>query len=316
MIRFFTENRGFAALLLPLFIVAYFVLNAANSAPFEHLYFGFFGDYATQNSTMLQVIAASMLLVNASLLNYVFNIHNFYTKTTYLPAFIYIVWMSFYKEMYEPSGVLFSHTFFVLAINQLFYLNQNEDGRRNVFNASLFFGVGACLQPAILVIFPFIFISVWILRPFVFRETLLVMAGFLTPFLYAWVASTFQDKSFFEGWEFKIINFQDFNVFAIVFASFTLLFSLLSFWGMNVQMNKSSIRFRKQIRVLSWLFFASLIMGTINFITQKTTPFSYSFIILPIYALFAFLVKPISLFMNSLITLLVLLSFIRFFISI
>ena len=67
---------------------------------------------------------------------------------------------------------------------QLFRLYQNEDGRAAVFNAAFFAGISAVVHPPIIMILPFLFIMVWSIRPFVLRESLLLITGFGIPLIY------------------------------------------------------------------------------------------------------------------------------------
>ncbi len=317
MIKLFTENRGIAALLLPLIVVGYMLMYTyypKNGANIE-LYYGFFGTFSFSNNNYLSIIAGCFLLLNGALINFVFNTHNFFEKITYLPALIYIVWMSFYNEMFIPSGLMLAHTFFILGIHQLFFLNQNEDGRRRVFNAALFFGLSASLQPIVLAVFIFIFFSVWVFRPFVLRESMLIITGFVIPFLYAIVALKFQNKSLWDDWEFTFIDWKNLTTPAFIFAGLIVVFFTFSRWGLSRQLHNCSIRFRKQITVLRILFFVAICMGAINFFTQNTMPFSFAFIILAFTSYYAFHFKPVAIFMNYFFALVFVLSIARFFIS-
>lgn len=317
MIRLFTENRAFAALLIPVLITGYLFLNYTFPFfdQFAILNFGFFGSYTIDGLWINAIGGGIILLLNASLINYVFNSHNFFNKTTYLPAIIYITWMSFYKEMYVPSGTMLSHTFFILAINQFFFLNQNEDGRRSVFNAALFLGIASCLQPVMLIVFPFIYFSVWILRPFVLRESILIIAGYFTPFLYALVLMLFQKRLFKNDWALKFNNFEDFNVKHIILLSLIFLFFIVTILGLRSQLQKCSIRFRKQIRVLWFLSLVVISMGLINFVIQDISPFSYTFIILSLLSVFSFDKKPLSVIANTIFISALILSIVKFFIQ-
>lgn len=317
MIRLFTENRAIAALLIPVFITAYIFLNYLfpyfDTDPL--LNFGFFGSFSIENEWLKIISGGAILLLNASLINYVFNSHNFFNKTTYLPAFIYIIWMSFFKEMHMPTGIILSHTFFILAINQLFFLNQNEDGRKYIFNASLFLGIATCFQPIMLIVFPFIYFSVWILRPFIFRESILIAAGYFTPFLYVLTLMLYQKRLFKNDWTIKLYSYEDLSVKHIVLISLMVLFFIVSFFGLRNQLKKCSIRFRKQIRILWFLIFVTFFMGLFNFITQDVTPFSYTFIVLSFFSFFSFVEKPLSIVANIIFISVLILSIVKFFIQ-
>jgi hypothetical protein len=316
MIRFFSENRALTAFMLPIFMVAYILLNTI--FPYyetsHELDFGLFGTYIIENTIYKQIGSGVLIFLNAILLNFIFNNQNIYDKTIHLPAFIYIVWMSFFREMYNPDGFLLVHTFYILIAIQLFRLNQNEDGRRAVFNAALFAGIATCLHPTLVIILPFLFAMVWVLRPFVFRESMLIIAGFITPLIYAGVAMLFNNESFQQNWSFNMIYLHEQPYKLLIIAAIMLLFIIVSVWGMRSKLQNSSIRFRKLSRVLWLLFLLTLFLGIIDLmILQQEEYFSLMFIVLPFFSVFSFISKPVAVFANGLFVLILICSFLKFF---
>lgn len=316
MIRLFAENRALTVFLLPIFTVGYVLLNAF--FPYFELSneidFGLFGTYTVATPLVKQIGGGAIVFLNAVAINLVFNNQNFHEKTIYLPAFIYIVWMSFFEEMYNPGGFLLAHTFYILILFQLFRLNQNEDGRKLVFNAAFFAGVATCLHPTMVILLPFLFIMVWILRPFVFRESLLLITGFITPLLYAGVLMLYQHEAFQWNWKlnFVAIENQPFNLF--VMASLILLFILFSAFGIRAKLQKSSIRLRKLTRILWVLLFLAGCIGVTDFLlAQQEESFGLLFVILPFFSVFSFVKKPLSVLANGLFIIIIICSLLKFF---
>lgn len=286
MIRLFTEHRALTVFLLPLFTASYLLLN--HLFPYfdvtNELNFGLFGTYFIEDTLPKQFAGGILVFLNAVGINLIFNQHNLYEKTTYLPAFIYIVWMSFFKVMYNPDGFLLSHTALIIMLSQLFRLNQNEDGRKLAFNTAFFAGIATCLHPAMIISLPFLFIMIWIVRPFVFRESLLILAGFITPLLYAGTLILFQNGDFQQEWKLNIISLENEQIKILVTASFILLFTIISFFGIRNKLQKSSIRFRKLVRILWVVFFLSVCVGVLNFLLlQQKEYFSLVFVTLSFF---------------------------------
>lgn len=316
MIRLLIEDRAFTLFLLPLFTAIYVLLNVFfpeynSSNEFD---LGLFGTYLWNSSLTRQMIGGTVVFLNAIGINYIFNHYNFYEKTTYFPAFIYIVWMSFFEGMYNLDGFVISHIACILMILQLFKLNQNEDGRKIVFNAAFFAGLATCLHLTNVVILPFLFLMVWIARPFVLRESLLLLAGFITPLLYAGVLILFQNDSLQQDWELDTNNLWLDRAGIMIISTAALLFIILSVFGIRNKLQKSSIRFRKLTRILWMFFFMSLSIGLLDLLLlAQMDSFSLVFVVVPIFSFFSFLKKPLSVIASGLFFLVMICSFLKFF---
>lgn len=316
MIRLFTENRALAVFLLPIFVVGYILLN--HFYPYfeitKELDFGLFGTYTIPDVLPKQIGGGFFIFFNAIGLNLIFNNQNFFEKTTYLPAFIYIVWMSFFNGMYNLDGLLLSHSVCIIMISQLFRLNQNEDGRKLVFNAAFLVGLATCFHLTMVILLPFLFFMVWVVRPFVLRESLLLLAGFMVPLLYAGVFILFQGQSVEQSWEIHLQFFSGEQLSIFFIASLIFLFIIISFWGIRNKLKKSSIRFRKLIRML-WIFlFLTLCVGILDvLLSQETESLSLLFVILPFFSFFSFVTKPLSYIANGLFFIVLIYSLLKFF---
>ena len=53
----------------------------------------------------------------------------------------------------DSNGSVASSFLIALVIIQLYRLNQNEDGRKDIFNAAFLFGLSACFYPVIFFFF-------------------------------------------------------------------------------------------------------------------------------------------------------------------
>jgi hypothetical protein len=318
MIRLFTENRALAIFLLPIFIVGYVLLNYffPHFETTKDLNLGLFGTYLIPDVLSKQIAGGFIILCNAIGLNIIFNNQNFFEKTTYFPAFIYIVWMSFFNGMYNPDGLLLSHSVCIIMLSQLFRLNQNEDGRKLVFNAAFLVGLATCFHLTMVLLLPFLFFMVWIVRPFVLRESLLLLAGFIVPLLYAAVLILFQGQSIGQSWDINLQVFSDVQLPLFFIGSLIFLFIIISLFGISTKLKKSSIRFRKLIRML-WIFlFLALCLGIIDFLlSRKIDSFSLLFVVLPFFSFFSFVKKPLSIIANSLFFIALICSLLKFFLK-
>lgn len=208
------------------------------------------------------------MFVNALLLNGIYNRNGFQEKNTYLPALLYVVFQSFFHSFYFLTGLGIATTLLILAFWQLLKLDQNTDGRKAVFNASILLGVSATFYPLLLVSIPFLFGMIWILRPFVFRESALAIIGFVTPLIYVgvyrWVMGIELDNdelsSASSEWKLLDMYVAAGAMVLIVFAGFRALFN---------KINQSSIRLKKIFRINTMLLTLFAIITLLEITTYK-----------------------------------------------
>ncbi|MFK7786326.1 MAG: hypothetical protein AB8B56_14495 [Crocinitomicaceae bacterium] len=263
MVKIFIGNRSGVLLVLPILVVLYVVLNMVMgyhvSSPISG--FGFYGEMLPEETVLSQVLAPIIILSNALLLNSIFNRNGFMEKNNYLPALLYIVGKSYFHSYYFVNGFGLAETFMILAFMQVFKLDQNTDGRKAVFNAAFFAGTAASFYPILLLFIPFLFVIVWILRPFVFRESALLAVGFLIPLIYAGCYSTIFGipikGSSFTGfpaeWKFP-------DLYVIAGGLFFLGMATIS--PLSQKLGQSSIRLKKLFRVIAWMvLFYTLVSG-------------------------------------------------------
>lgn len=233
-----------------LYAVLNFIMNYHVSSPVSG--FGFYGELLPEESILSQIFAPIIILSNALLLNAIFNRNGFMEKDNYLPALIYIVGKSYFHSYYFVNGFGLAETFMILAFLQVFKLDQNTDGRKAVFNAAFFAGTAASFYPILLLFIPFLFIIVWILRPFVFRESALLAIGFLIPLIYAGCYSTLFGipikGSSFTGFPTEW-NFPD----LYVIAGGLFLLGIATISPLSQKLGQSSIRLKKLFRVIAWM---------------------------------------------------------------
>lgn len=220
---------------------------------FNEVNLGFFGVY--KENVLTSILSGVIVYLTAIVLNNLFNRHEFREKNTYLPSLIYVVLASYNDACYHLSGVVVSSLLIALALVQIFKLNQNEDGRRDVFNAAVLFGLSACFYPVLFLLFPLLFIVVWVLRPFVLRESALMVTGFILPVIYAGV------WAYYTGYELDNTLFspsgtiENRNIFMIYGGLITLL--ILTMISPLIQkINQSGIRLKKLFRIIFFIMIA------------------------------------------------------------
>ncbi len=267
MLRLFLGNQLLVLLVLPLFVVGYASLNYFTNyyevLPVIDL--GLWGKHSFYAVNVLYSLTGLLVFINAVLANYLFNKNEFHDRNTYVISLFYIVVMSFFHSAYQLDGVLIAHFFLIIALFQMFRLENNSDGRKWCFNTGLFLGISGTFHPPFLVILPFIWIMISRIRPFVFREFLLSTLGFVLPLIYAFVYISFNKNLIWSDYvNFKLGPLKSNLVFWIMVA-FLIILAFVSLITISYKSNKSSLRFKKLIAILRLLMIVSVLLVIVEF---------------------------------------------------
>ncbi len=318
VVKLFLSNRSFVQFLLPLLIGVYVMLNFQtdyyNYADLSN--FGFWGSNVKINPLTNQILASLVVIINAVGLNAVFNWNQFLERNSFMPSLLYVVLMSSYHSFYGIDGLLLSHTCLIITLYQLYFLRQNEDGRKIVFNASFFAGLAATFHPPLIGLLPILFFMIWTIRPFVFREIILAILGFGVPLFYAGFYLIYTGTSINLELLKNSTNYDrqqfDFLVTSGIFV-FSLLLSLVS---IQAHIQKSSIRLKKMARILWWYVLSGLTIGVVDFLFYNQIQ-RFSLIMIPFsfFLTFSFSHKTLSSVAIGLFYVTLIYSFLKFFIN-
>lgn len=314
MIKLFLGNKTYVLLLIPFFLVCYQMLNYyfefVELVPNQH--FGLWLENIELNAIIAVVLASLVVLLNSFGLNLLVNRNNFYERNTYLVALIYVVFMSLFECSYFLNSTLLLHSTIIFMIHQLFELNKREDGRKNIFNAFLFFAIGVTLCPIYIFLLPMLIVSVTVIRQLSFKEFLMAFSGFSIPFMY-YFSITYLNGSLWRPslWSshFEIPQ-KDFWFVTISL----IVFLVLSLFSVVFKMRQAKIQTNKQIRsliILILFFFLLSLYELISF--QQIDHFSLLIIPMSVLLIFAFLSDTYGMAANVLFYVVIVYSVIKFF---
>lgn len=256
--------------MLPLLLAGYYICNYYSDfhSVATTSNFGMWGTFSTPGHWSFHAASVVLIFISALLLNTIFNRNEFMERSSHLTPLLYITFTSFFHFFYFLEGLSFAQLFVVLTIYQLFKLNQNEDGRKSVFNAGFFFGIACTFYPVLFITLPFLFWMIWIMRPFIFRESGLLVAGFIVPLLYSgtysYVFKTTLDKTQFSSSspELELINI-------LTCCSGIALLIAVSLKGLFSKISVSSIRMKKLFRLMFLFIILCLLVIFIDFLAYN-----------------------------------------------
>ena len=314
MIKLFLGNKTYVLLLIPFFLVCYQMLNYyfefVELVPNQH--FGLWLENIELNAIIAVVLASLMVLLNSFGLNLLVNRNNFYERNTYLVALIYVVFMSLFECSYFLNSTLLLHSTIIFMLHQLFELNKREDGRKNIFNAFLFFAIGVTLCPIYIFLLPMLIVSVTVIRQLSFKEFLMAFSGFSIPFMYYFSitylnGSVWRPSLWSSHFEIPQKDFWFVTISLIVFL-------VLSLFSVVFKMRQAKIQTNKQIRsliILILFFFLLSLYELISF--QQIDHFSLLIIPMSVLLIFAFLSDTYGMAANVLFYMVMVYSVIKFF---
>lgn len=257
------------AVLFPVLVVGFAVAYYFSGSSPEIADFGLWGFQQDFNKELYLLISVLIISFNAYSLNNIFNSNDFLERNTYIVGLIYIVGCVT-MPVFENPGMLLFHFFDILSFKQLFYIRQNEDARKHIFNGSLLLAVGLTFFPHAFPVILFPFFTLIVIRPFVWRETALVLLGLAVPFVYVYFYHTlnkdsseliklFWDNDFALNWSLRSL---------LIFATWVFLL-LISFFVVNSKIQRSGLRFKRLI-TLSWISIMLLVLSEfVHFFNQK-----------------------------------------------
>ena len=222
------------------------------------------------------VIALLIIVISALVLNDVINKNELFNRNTFLPALLYLMFMSAIKEHQLLSPIVVSNLFWILALKQLFNIYSQVPCKRQVFNATALMLFGGLFYFPSLLMVVLVWVALKILRPFVWREWIIPFFAFIVFGVYYIVALI---------WGNSINNWSDYFTFdseqyssiqkAISWPYYILLgivLFLVGFSGHTIlkQYKASSLRFRKIIFFFLFVIILSIaILSIVQYFSNE-----------------------------------------------
>ncbi len=256
-----------SAILLWLFS---FIEPLAIPIPADHLsmpLYSVINENIQVNSTASLVGAFILVLLQAFLLIQFNKKYILINYRTYLPAFFYILISASFVQLHRLNPVIIGCLFIYIALHFIFSTYRNDYALNRVYLAGFFIAIASLIWAPFTAFILILFISLLVLRPFIGREWVVGILGFLTPFLFAFVYYfVFFDQHF----NVLLENFK--QSFELTKPAYVLHFSYYIFYGflaflimiasytVAANFQKKKIKTRKYFEINWWLFFISLLL--------------------------------------------------------
>ncbi|GAB4131384.1 MAG: hypothetical protein Fur0041_01690 [Bacteroidia bacterium] len=140
--------------------------------------------YFFENQLFARVVGFLIMLGNAFLLNYIVRKNQLLSRKSWLPALMFVVFSACTPGLLWPHASLFASFFLLLSLLLVLETYRQDKSLGAVFHVGLMVGLAAQFYLPALVFLIFHLISLLILRPFIWREWVVIIIGAILPFIY------------------------------------------------------------------------------------------------------------------------------------
>jgi len=228
----------------------------------------------------ISLIASIVLLyLQALMLNTVAGLHRLVERNQLIVAAIYVLMMSSQPGMIQPNVMLLVNFLLILMLYVNLQLFGTTEALGSLFDMGFLVGVSSLLYFPTIAFLPFIFVSLLVYQLFRWREWIVPMIGFVTPYLivaawYFWfdqLGDKFQ--YFLLLFDFEIPVYQDVSTKNIMVWGLFALLVLLGLAKILKSASDGSVEGRKKNRVVIFMFLFAV--GSAFFSGQTLTSHVY-----------------------------------------
>lgn len=156
------------------------------SAP-NHLLFESLLSFLKFGAFSYTVLAIIFVFLQAIYINLITEKHKLFTKTSYYPAFMYVLLTSLYPAFNYFSEPLLINWFVIGSIDVMLGLHRTLQPRKQLFNAGFIICLPALIQFPAIGFFILLITAVLLLRSYRHDEMMVSVLGYLTP-IYFFIA--------------------------------------------------------------------------------------------------------------------------------
>ena len=238
------------------------------------------------------LVGLFLLLYSGILINTIVNKSVLFTKNFYLPGLMYISMMLFYPLNNSLHPMVISNFFCILCFGSLIKIYRNESCKNHIFKASCWVLLATLCYPSFAVLFLISWISLLIIRPFVWKEYLIpiISLGFISAYLSAYLLLFEPSFNVIPKW-FSAFSFYSnkFNVNIIISVGVFLFVTLgLSLKIIFFSYSHSTNRFKKIMKLLLLYFVLCVFQMGIDVFVFKSNSLSIYSAFVPLSILVSF----------------------------
>ncbi|MEO6166859.1 MAG: hypothetical protein ABIO46_11240 [Chitinophagales bacterium] len=133
---------------------------------------------------IFHIMGTALVFFQALYFNYLVNYYRIMSKSSYLPAFSFILVSSLFVEFTLLTSSLIANTFLLFALAKIFAWYKKDKVTGAVFDTAFLISIASLFFFPYIVFFLFVLTSLTVLRPFSLREYLIAAIGLLLPYYF------------------------------------------------------------------------------------------------------------------------------------
>ena len=238
------------------------------------------GDVKEVEFGLLKLIGAPKILVyfvlfivvfyTGFLINSVVNKSVLFEKSYYLSGLLYVVFVTSFGDIIFYLLPLIGNLFLVLSLKNLLQIFRANSCKKQVFNASIFILFGVFFYSLNLFILPLVWIVLFIIRPFVWREYLMPVIVLLISFAYV-VPFGILNENILEmrslWWSSSQISYHEISPYiGLLIMGFISVNFLLSFKSIVNTFIYSNNRYKRVIWVVVAMMVFTILLSVLDFL--------------------------------------------------
>lgn len=188
LIGFIKHNRSLSVIVLPIAMIALWIYGfiypvvplSEHAAPLYKLIIAGIQGYPF----LITLLSFILIFSEALLINYIIQRNEIINTTSYLPALVYMVLMSLQPEMFSLHPIVIASLFMLLATHTLLQSYKKETSYSEAFDTGFFIALATLFYIPSLVFILLLWIGLIIIRPFVWREWVISLIGFILPWIF------------------------------------------------------------------------------------------------------------------------------------
>jgi len=166
-----------------------------HTEPLSQLFFGLLKSPLLTYPWLSPFLAAVLSFIQALLVNNIVNENKVLAKKSYLAGLLFIIVSSFFKESLVLSPALLALTFVILSTERLFSLIKKEKAFGDVFDVGFLVAIAALFYFPAILFFLFAYIGLGTMRAFAYRDWIIILLGFMSPFIVVFTWYFWFDKA-------------------------------------------------------------------------------------------------------------------------
>ena len=224
----------------------------------------FLNSVISSGSVFIIILNYTLLVLQALIFKRVLSSNDLTAKTNLLSSFLYIIFVPCFVNFHIIQPILICNLILIVVLQIIIPIYSKAESYENVFNTGALLAIASLTYIPSTLFLIFIFLAFLVYSLFKWREWLICIIGFITPYiLYFGLVFLTDDlqseinkySAFFNSIHLKVIIFDTKQLVFII--AIGLLFIISLFYTFN-KLSEKSIYYRKKTNVIFMFFLCSL----------------------------------------------------------